>query len=145
GRRYQEFRELHPDFRRLRQACDLWTAAFFAKLEKPAAGAPERIPTTDHVLRALRNQPGIQGVMKIALELAHDHRFFHWPLEFAEVFASGGFDVALGNPPWERIKLSEQEFFASRDREIAESPNKAARERLIKALAQKDPALAAEF
>ncbi len=68
-RRYQEFRDLHADFRRLRQACDLWTAAFFAKLEKPAPGAPERIPTTDHVRRAFRNQPGIQGVMKTATEL----------------------------------------------------------------------------
>src|SRR5690606_18413676 len=100
GRRYREFRELHSDFRRLRQACDLWTAAFFAKLEKPAPGAPERIPTTDHVRRALRNQPGTQGVMKTALELSQEHRFFHWPLEFAEVFAAGGFDVALGNPPF---------------------------------------------
>jgi len=46
----------------------------------------------------------------------------------------GGFDVVLGNPPWERIKLQEQEFFAARSTEIAEAPNKAARERLIKAL-----------
>jgi hypothetical protein len=144
-RRYHEFRELHADFRRLRQACELWTAAFFAKLEKPAPGAPERIPTTDHVLRALRSQPGTQGVMKTALELAHEHRFFQWPLEFAEVFVGGGFDVALGNPPWDRIKLAEQEFFASHDRDIARAPTKAARERLIKALAQKNPALAAKF
>lgn len=138
GRRYHEFRELHPDFRRLRQACDLWTAAFFARLRKPASGEPERIPTTDHVLRVLRNQPGTQGVMKTALELAHEHRFFHWPLEFAEVFAGGGFDVALGNPPWERIKLQEQEFFASRSPEIAKAPNKATRDRLINALGSPD-------
>jgi hypothetical protein len=145
GRRYQQFRELHPDFRRLREACDLWTAAFFTKLEKSAPGAPERIPTTDHVLRALRNQPGIQGVMKTALELAQDHRFFHWPLEFAEVFANGGFDVALGNPPWERIKLQEKEFFAARDREIATAQNKAEREQLIKTLPQRKPRLAQQW
>lgn len=47
----------------------------------------------------------------------------------------GGFDVVLGNPPWERVKLQEQEFFAARNPEIARAPNKAARERLIKALA----------
>jgi hypothetical protein len=40
----------------------------------------------------------------------------------------------LGNPPWERIKLQEQEFFASRDAEIAEAPNAAARGKLIAAL-----------
>ena len=54
-------------------------------------------------------------------------RAFHWPLEFPDVMAAGGFDVVLGNPPWERIKLQEQEFFASRDPEIAQAPNAAAR------------------
>ena len=141
GRRYHEFRELHADFRRLRQACDLWTAAFFAKLEKPAPGAPERIPTTDHVLRALRNQPGIQGVMKTALGLAHEHRFFHWPLEFPEVFASSGFDVALGNPPWDQIQLDPREFFAVSAPEIANAAHMAAREELIEKLRTQAPDL----
>ena len=95
------------------------------------------------MLRALRNQPGIQGVMKTALELAQEHRFFHWPLEFAEVSAGGGFDVALGNSPWERIKLQSKEFFAVRDREIARAPNKAAAEQLIETLPRRNPALAA--
>lgn len=57
----------------------------------------------------------------------------------------GGFDVMLGNPPWERIKLQEQEFFASRDPEIAHAPNKAARERLIRELPQRNPDLWREF
>ena len=48
--------------------------------------------------------------------------------------ASGGFDVVLGNPPWERIKLQEQEFFAAREPEIAAAPNAAARGRMIAAL-----------
>ena len=144
GRRYHEFRELHADFRRLRQACDLWTAAFFAKLEKSAPGAPERIPTTDHVLRALRNQPGVQGVMKTALELAHEHRFFHWPLEFAEVFASGRFDVALGNPPWEIQQFSESEFFTSTRPEISQLTGHRRKE-AIKRLETEDPQLFARY
>jgi hypothetical protein len=53
--------------------------------------------------------------------------------------AHGGFDVVLGNPPWERIKLQEQEFFAARDPEIAEAPNAAARGRLISTLAKAAP------
>jgi hypothetical protein len=63
---------------------------------------------------------------------------FHWPLEFPDILANGsasglgpGFDVVLGNPPWERIKLQEQEFFAAREPEIAEAPNAAARGTLI--------------
>lgn len=39
--------------------------------------------------------------------------------------ATGGFDVVLGNPPWERINIQEQEFFAAREPEIAEAPNAA--------------------
>jgi len=64
---------------------------------------------------------------------------FHWQIEFPHIFSRGGFDVVIGNPPWERIKLQEQEFFASRSPEIATAPNKAARERLIKALANAAP------
>ena len=40
---------------------------------------------------------------------------------------AGGFDCVIGNPPWDRIKLQEQEFFAARDPDIAAAPNKAAR------------------
>ena len=47
---------------------------------------------------------------------------------------AGGFDVVLGNPPWERIKLQEQEFFAAREPDIAQAPNAAARGRMIGAL-----------
>ena len=54
----------------------------------------------------------------------------------------GGFDVVLGNPPWERIKLQEQEFFASRSPEIAAAANKAARDRLIQKLNNEDASLA---
>ena len=80
-----------------------------------------------------------------ATTLALRQPFFHWPLEFPEVFAAGGFDVILSNPPWERIKLQEQEFFAARDPRIAAAENKAARSRLITELIQKNPALHAEF
>ena len=51
---------------------------------------------------------------------------------------NGGFDCVLGNPPWERIKLQEKEFFAARSEAIATAPNKAARERLIQSLKAPD-------
>jgi hypothetical protein len=40
----------------------------------------------------------------------------------------------LGNPPWERIKIEEQEFLGSRSSEIALARNKVERERLIQRL-----------
>src|SRR5690606_4735634 len=73
------------------------------------------------------------------------YRFFHWRLQFPQVFAKGGFDVVLGNPPWERVKLQEQEFFATRDPEIAAAPTSAARKKLIDRLEVQDPVLHAEF
>ena len=139
------FERLHGSdgWRRLKDACDLWTAAFFAKLEKPEPG-PARSASRprDAVRKALAGQTP-QALTALLLELDDQH-FFHWPLEFPEVFdpsrpeAERGFDVVLGNPPWERIKLQEQEFFAERHDGIAKAPNKAARDKLIKALLASD-------
>ncbi len=44
---------------------------------------------------------------------------FHWVLEFAPVYADGGFDVIVGNPPWNRIKPSRDDFFSTYDDETA--------------------------
>ena len=57
----------------------------------------------------------------------------------------GGFDVVLGNPPWERIKLQEKEWFAERSPEIAGAPNAAKRRKLIAALEEEDPDLFEAF
>ncbi len=73
--------------------------------------------------------------------LSTQYRFFHWHLAFPQVFARGGFNVVLGNPPWERVKLQEQEYFAARNEDIANAPNAAARKRLIAALPEDNPIL----
>jgi len=103
------------------------------------------VPSTITLWRYLSQPQADPRVEGRALALSGENRFFHWPLEFPEVFAAGGFDVVLGNPPWERIKLQEQEFFAVRDREIAQAPNRAARERLIRRLPDTNPALYGEY
>lgn len=77
--------------------------------------------------------------------LAHAYRFFHWQLAFPQVFARGGFDVVLGNPPWERVKLQEQEFFASRSEAIASAENSSVRKKLIAKLPEEDPRLWREW
>jgi hypothetical protein len=125
----------------LKVACDLWTGAFFWPLSQ---GHPRPPPAAccGGISAKARRTPGWRAG---PWPSRRTHRFFHWPLEFPEVCAAGGFDVVLGNPPWERIKLQEQEFFAGRDREIAQAPNRAARERLIRDLPRRNPALAEEF
>lgn len=115
---------------------DLWTAAFFIPKTSNFEG---RIPDNAELKAAYRGElsPLIESEINLR---AKQNRFFHWPLQFPEVFsrANAGFDVVLGNPPWERIKLQEQEFFASRSTEIAAAPNAAARRKLIQALKSSD-------
>jgi hypothetical protein len=128
----------------LKTACDLFVSAFFVskagKLPDRTAGirgdTDQRIPTTDAVWRAVQGEVPSHQLVAHSVDLAGDITAFHWPLEFPDVTRKGGFDVVIGNPPWERVKLQEQEFFASRAPEIATAPNKAARDKLIKRLAE---------
>jgi hypothetical protein len=56
------------------------------------------------VAKLTREMPRLATV----LELAEKHRFLHWELEFAEVFADhGGFDLIVGNPPWIKVEWNE--------------------------------------
>jgi len=138
---YQEARrEGTPVWRDL-TACHLWTAAFFARLAGPGANL---VPVSGDLGAFLRGQRNA-ALIREAWRLAEEHRFFHWPLEFPEVFKEGGFDVVLCNPPWEQIELHEEEFFAPRDPEIAHALNKAARQKLIKRLPATNPALWEEY
>ncbi len=126
---------------------NLFVGAYFAQKTR---GSTDAVPITEDFNRLDAGLVMRPGVCDAVGKLAREHRFFHWHLAFAEIVQDGGFDVVLGNPPWERIKLQEQEFFASRSPDIAHAPNKAARDRLIKQLALEDAlpaekALFAEF
>ena len=116
-------------------AANLYTAAFF--LPKTAETRAQ-VPTTEHLLKLLGGQPITEAMEQAVQQAARNFRFLHWHLRFGEVMAAGGFDCVLGNPPWERIKLQEKEFFAERSEAIATAANKASRERLIKALSAVD-------
>jgi hypothetical protein len=48
-------------------------------------------------------------------QVRNRERFFHWDLEFPEVFADGGFDCVLGNPPWDKVLPSKIEFYGQHD------------------------------
>jgi hypothetical protein len=142
-RKRQRFEQSHADerWRRQKEACDLWTAAFFQPLTKEVNPAI----SSDAVARHLAGRQIDPRVLALAVTFANRQRFFHWPLEFPEVFADGGFDVVLSNPPWEQVELKEQEFFAARDPSIALAPTKAARTRLIRLLPETNPQLHVEY
>jgi hypothetical protein len=135
AREYEDLRE-RETLKRLFLASDLWTAAFF----QPLRGKGPFI-TTEHVWTALRGGKLSPEVERLARELSERHRFFHWWLEFPDVLERGGFDVVLGNPPWEKVKLEDKQFFADKAKEIAEAENAAKRRRMIAALEKENPAL----
>ncbi|MCW5775839.1 MAG: hypothetical protein KIS87_05265 [Phycisphaeraceae bacterium] len=81
-------------------------------------------------------------------------RAFNWRAAFPSIFpneprpsgsGSSGFTCVIGNPPWERIKLQEREFFSLTDPEIAEAVSAADRRRRIASLPQRNPELHAAY
>jgi len=117
-------------------ACDLYMAAFLMpKTEVPLSYQRAMVPTTGDVRQKLAGGNVYGPLEGAAREVAGAASVLHWPLEFPDVMVGkGGFDVVLGNPPWERIKLQEQEFFAGHP--VADEPNAAARTRAIGKLAE---------
>ena len=73
-----------------------------------------------------------------------DLKALDWQATFPAIFGpkgAGGFTCVIGNPPWERMKLEEREFFALGDSQIATAPNAADRKKLIAALEAENPEL----
>jgi hypothetical protein len=124
-------------------AYDVWTAAFYW----PMDGSVDEYPSPSTIDKIRRdhntNERVLQDLTRLTTEIAQKQRFFHWELEFPEVFAgsSPGFDCVLGNPPWDKIKLEEKEWFAGKVPEIADSDSKGHRSRLINDLKESNPTL----
>ncbi|GDX96877.1 hypothetical protein LBMAG47_25420 [Planctomycetia bacterium] len=161
------------DYKFGRLLADAWCAAFVWKK------TPEfDFPITEEVFRAIEQNPHsiAPWMLDEITRLAKQYKFFHWHLEFPDVFGAaaaepqpgaitpaslppadrdkaaneqmgwtGGFDCILGNPVWERVKLQEQEFFATRAPDIANAANAAARKKLIAALPTTNPPLWTEW
>lgn len=137
---------------RSRRVADAWCAAFLTPK------VPDVPPITMDSLQALSDGTAADEVIQAVEAVAARHRLFHWHLEFPEIFRvpeagpantsggwTGGFSAMLGNPPWERVKLQEQEFFAARDPAIAGAASAAIRRKRIKDLVTENRGLAHEF
>jgi len=105
-RRYQEGIEGSEAIRLLRLALDTWCAVWFWPGEDI-----EIAPTPGRFF----NPPG--ETREMIEQLAEKYQFFHWELEFPDVFASAnaGFDAIIGNPPWETLQPNSMEFFSNID------------------------------
>ncbi|GJE19460.1 N-6 DNA methylase [Methylobacterium marchantiae] len=125
------------------RACDLWTSTFFApKIQGGQYAGPDGLPrrgaetvaTSGTVWELLRGHEPFGPLSGVVADLAAHYRFFHWPIAFADVMGRGGFDVVLGNPPWETMSPDNKEFFASYDPQVrfmSPSDQRAAFEHLL--------------
>ena len=139
-----QFRRLQEsaDYRDVEQVADAWCAAFVWPKRPGVVDAP----TTDTLRRLREGSEALAPAQREEMErIAARYEFFHWHTAFPEVFDAGGFDCVLGNPPWERVKLVEKEWFAERRSEIANAPNAAARKRMIDELQHRLPELHAGY
>jgi hypothetical protein len=112
----------------LARLADTYVAAFLAP--KLPQHAPHT-PLSGYLWGLINNEQSRPEVDNAAHDICRAHGVFHWWLTFPQVRVRGGFSVMLGNPPWERIKLQEEEFFAARSPLIAMARNKAERAQRI--------------
>jgi hypothetical protein len=107
-RYYREHVLASPALQQLKRAMDEWCALWFW---------PANQDSLQHVPTPLTFHRPSQHAVKIIEQLAIGMKFFHWELEFPEVFTlqRSGFDGMVGNPPWEVMKPSSPEFFTQFD------------------------------
>ncbi|MEV7724863.1 DNA methyltransferase [Streptomyces sp. NPDC087917] len=129
ARRYQAWGESSA-YRDALHTADAWCAAFMWEKTDTAPA-----PVTQRVFLALRDSEGSSDgtgarreTHKEIYRLAEEYRFFHWHLEYPEVFTvpddpaapevdpvtgwAGGFDCVLGNPPWDKVDFEDKKYFS---------------------------------
>lgn len=100
---YEQIKKLHQDF-------------FEATHREKKKQLKEQIENLEWALieTSLSEQKKSDSVIELKkLKTSNMRPFFLWRLYFAEVFTEkGGFDVIIGNPPWEKVKPQDPEFFS---------------------------------
>ncbi|WP_337775153.1 Eco57I restriction-modification methylase domain-containing protein [Prevotellamassilia timonensis] len=158
----------------LRRACDIYTYAFYHSVKADELykdkGCTDKeldleaeVPYTKTVMRALQEIEAMECLEKgkplptyyrqLSADfktkvgrIAEEQRFFHWCVEFPEVFAANkGFDVMCGNPPWDKLQMEEEKWFAGKDEDIVKAANQADRKKKIEKLHTVDADLYNEF
>lgn len=97
-----------------RAVADLWTSSYFGvELDSSIYGA-----LSDYLLGKSKRVPEewVESFVNKASKIAKEKHFFHWELEFPEVFfdkqgkklENPGFDAVIGNPPYDVLSEKEQ-------------------------------------
>ncbi len=109
GESARQYREFQAQLTAYKQILDLWVSQYFGN----AAGLEFITLYSDALLPAVRGERSLAANYAAAIERAktlwEEKRFFHWDLEFPEVFIdlerrdwadNPGFDAVIGNPPY---------------------------------------------
>jgi hypothetical protein len=128
-KRYADFVE-SASYQSARLLADAWCAAFVWKKDK----STDDCITESWFRRIEANPHSLPPWMRDEVFSLHEQfLFFHWHLSFPDVFQSlrdydgtdeshsgwtGGFDLILGNPPWETMSPDTKEFFSAYAPEI---------------------------
>ena len=159
----------------LRRACDIYAYAFYHSVKADELykdkGSTDKeldleaeVPYTKTVMRALQEIEAMECLEKgeplptyyrqlsadfktEVKRMAEEQRFFHWCVEFPEVFAANkGFDVMCGNPPWDKIKVEDKKWFESHGRaDIVNAGTASQRKKAIADLPSTGPILYKEY
>lgn len=127
-----------PEYKHQKFVADAWCAAFVWPKEP---GTLAEVAPTNDLWRQIRDRVGQPHAttVKTVQEIAEEYSFLHWRLAFPHVFERGGFDVVLGNPPWDKIQPEEIKFFAHVRPDIASAASAKIRKALIADLSAEDP------
>ena len=120
--------------------------------EGQGEGLPRNQPESSTQPTVKPIDPAFTTLLNQSKSIAKKESFLHWEAAFPGVWRhwqnqtpEGGFDAVIGNPPWDRIKLQEVEWFATRDPDLARAPTAAARREGIKRLREHGDPLAESF
>jgi len=93
-----------------------------------------------------------RAIWQAARELMEEERFLNWQITFPGVWKDwqagtreGGFDAVVGNPPWDRIKLQQVEWFAARRPDIAAQARASDRKAMVEQLVEAGDPLVGDF
>lgn len=112
---------------KLKRVCDLWCSVWFwpedSKLKAPSSREFRELNKFIIYDKSDLSKDKIENYLKISSNVAKEHKFFHWEVEFPEIFLTEegkirenkGFSVTLGNPPWDMVKENLDEFFSNYD------------------------------
>lgn len=131
------------EYEKLRKIYDLWTALWFWEWED-LPDPVEYARIVGKIIEEKEFDDREKSIMERVAQLRDKYHFFHWELEFPEVFERGGFDAAVGNPPWDIVKPNSDEFFSNYDPKFREY-KKQEKNRIMKELMEREEKIRKEW